>query len=464
MPFSDGGQADALVASSFAGALSRGNRCLLVSTRSPSILVSLHQLGVSVQGQIDRGALLVLDPDVFYQSQGGSRPSVEASLAGVQHASEEARRAGFNGLHGAGGPWCYDNYDDEEWHRHVAYESEVNAVMRRCGATGLCLYERPKAPARCLQVMLRTHPHVYVDGALVANPLCDPAMTSQADRASQAQIEWILHQLSHGKRDSERHNDNSAPDVGDDQDSSSSLGVQAERARRSAGERGRQADEIESRNAFIRSFSRQLRMPYEQLDGLLREAGESGPPAGGDWLDRLRDVAEGVGRICRHLDAASADLGEATPSVLALAELGQVTSHTLEDWMHRQHGCRPNVQLQIKGPAAGLWEITRLEVIVSAILDATWERGWGTRIELIVEDLGSRARLTATYGDMEVRAGYPLEPGLQERLLVSARDSLRLSLWVARENARVLGGTLGLSVWPDARVSVTLDLPKKAAV
>jgi hypothetical protein len=33
---------------------------------------------------------------------------------------------------------------------------------------------------------------------------------------------------------------------------------------------------------------------------------------------------------------------------------------------------------------------------------------------------------------------------------------------VARENARVLGGTLGLSVWPDARVSVTLDLPKKS--
>ena len=93
-------------------------------------------------------------------------------------------------------------------------------------------------------------------------------------------------------------------------------------------------------------------------------------------------------------------------------------------------------------------------------MDATWERGWGTRVDLHVEDLGPKGRLMAVYEDMEVMAGTPFENGTSESVLAATRDSLRVSLWVARENARIMGGTLGLSVWPDARVSVTLDLPK----
>ena len=46
--------------------------------------------------------------------------------------------------------------------------------------------------------------------------------------------------------------------------------------------------------------------------------------------------------------------------------------------------------------------------------------------------------------------------------MAHARDSLRVALWAARESVRSMGGAMGLSVWPDGRVSVTIDLPRGA--
>jgi hypothetical protein len=39
-------------------------------------------------------------------------------------------------------------------------------------------------------------------------------------------------------------------------------------------------------------------------------------------------------------------------------------------------------------------------------------------------------------------------------------DRLAVQLWSAREIVRMMGGTLGISTWADARVIFTLDLPK----
>jgi hypothetical protein len=39
---------------------------------------------------------------------------------------------------------------------------------------------------------------------------------------------------------------------------------------------------------------------------------------------------------------------------------------------------------------------------------------------------------------------------------------LAVQLWSAREMVRMMGGTLGISTWADARVIFTLDLPKSS--
>ena len=42
-------------------------------------------------------------------------------------------------------------------------------------------------------------------------------------------------------------------------------------------------------------------------------------------------------------------------------------------------------------------------------------------------------------------------------------ERLAVKLWSAREIVRMMGGTLGISTWADARVVFTLDLPKSAS-
>jgi hypothetical protein len=39
-------------------------------------------------------------------------------------------------------------------------------------------------------------------------------------------------------------------------------------------------------------------------------------------------------------------------------------------------------------------------------------------------------------------------------------ERLAVQLWPAREIVRMMGGTLGISTWADARVIFTLDLPR----
>jgi hypothetical protein len=41
-------------------------------------------------------------------------------------------------------------------------------------------------------------------------------------------------------------------------------------------------------------------------------------------------------------------------------------------------------------------------------------------------------------------------------------ERLAVHTWSAREIVRLMGGTLGISTWADARVVFTLDLPKTA--
>ena len=41
-------------------------------------------------------------------------------------------------------------------------------------------------------------------------------------------------------------------------------------------------------------------------------------------------------------------------------------------------------------------------------------------------------------------------------------ERLAIQTWSAREIVRLMGGTLGISTWADARVVFTLDLPKSA--
>jgi hypothetical protein len=442
LPYVDGQDVDRQVAAFLAQGIAQNEQALLVSNRAESILEQLRAMGISVTEQLDRTALLVADPVAFYHQEDSARgvvlPAPEVSLGNVVKAAEAARAAGFRGLRGAGGLTTFHRFGAEDFRRYDAYETRVTEVLRQTGTTGLCLYDRRNGSDRALEIMLRTHPHAMVDGQLRPNVFCEPCLQPPDARSEAARIDWILDALTQGQ----------APLL------VAEVAHLRERARG-------HAEEVESRNGLLRSLSRRLEGPFERLSRILDQLAEGTAP--GNWPERLRDATDGIGQLSRQLRAASDQLSRndrASTTALTLVNLGDATSAALDAWVAGHAGGRPEVGLRVNATVEGRWDRARIEAIIAAVLDATWERAWGTRIELQVDDLGTRGRVSASYGDMEVMAGYPLEAGPQAELLVAAQDHLRIALWVARENARLAGGTLGMSVWPDGRVSVTIDLPK----
>jgi hypothetical protein len=457
LPYRDGAEADPVVAAFLAAGLASRERCLLIAPpdRSDAVLGQMRRNGLPVADLTARGALVLADVDAFYRPTGRHNPQV--ALAAVQQVAVQARADGYAGLRGAGGPVAWSCCDREERHDLINYELRVNSVLREHAVTAMCLYDEPNTGAGPLDGMLRTHPRVIVDGRLRDNPFCELGPDEDAGDAP-ARVDWMLRALRQGRAQREQ---------ADDLESRRLTGELMRLREREAV----RAEEVDSRNAFLRAFARQLGHPLAMLSATLAESSpywRGNPPHHGthgthtnhDWLDRVREAVEGLTRLARHLDAASSHL--ASPANLALDEvdLADAAQAAVERWRSDHQRSQTDVRLTAAAPVHGLWDTKRLQVVIACVLDATWERGWGTRIDLNVEDLGPKGRLTAVYEDMEVMAGSPFDRGASEAVLAATRDSLRVALWVARENARFMGGALGLSVWPDARVSVTLDLPK----
>ena len=464
VPFRQDEEIDALVAAFLVQGLKRGERCLLASSpvHSRRIFQRLHGQGLSVTELTDGGALLVADVEQFYRPSG--RHDAEASLALVRAVAQQARADGFSGLRGAGGPLNWGGLPDDEQRSVGNYEAQVNEVLRKEGVAALCLYDERSAGSGPLRRMLRTHPQAFLDGRLCSNPFCGDQEGQGESTDDSREVEFMLHALRRGTHGfgevGAREPVLRAPLVAE--------------ARRLAGEvhrlREREAaktEEVESRNALLRAITRQLAPQVAALDTALNQAGEppNTPASRGEWrdsLEQMRESAAHLRRLARQLEAASEFADGTPPPVNQAGELTALTAATMEAWRRSRHIDGTHVRLQAAAPVNGRWDLRRIGSVVQTVLETAWERSWGTPVDLFVEDLGIKARLTTVYEDMEVVAGAPFDnpTGAGADLVAHARDSLRVALWAARESVRSMGGAMGLSVWPDGRVSVTIDLPR----
>ena len=451
VPFHEGTDIEPLVAAFLTEGIVQGQRCLLACSpaRADGVLKTMRERGLAVTELTARGALLVTDVDQFYRPTGRHDPA--AALATVTEVARDARTAGFAGLRGAGGPVDWATCDLAEQQSIGEYEAKVNEVMRTHGVSGMCLYDQRSAGTGPLGRMLRTHPRVIVDGRLCANPFCHEG----SDPADAAQVDWMLRALGQADEAIATGPATRAPLVAEARRMALELlRLQAREAFR--------AEEVESRNSLLRSVSRQLDPQLCQLEAALAEAPDPLSGYAGDWLERLRESAASLRRLARQLDSASQYANTPSPLAEELGELGALTASTMETWRRSRRIDGTDVRLQAAAPVTGRWDVQRLGAIVKIVLETSWERSWGSPVDLYVEDLGIKARLTAVFEDMEVTAGSPFDATASATLVAAARDSLRVALWPARESARGMGGTLGLSVWPDGRVSVTIDLPRQA--
>jgi hypothetical protein len=463
---------DALVSGFLIDGIARRERCLLASSsgHSNAILRTLHARGLPVGELTTSGALVVADVEQFYRPSGRHDP--QESLALVCDVARQARADGFNGLRGAGGPLAWAGLDDDERRAVGSYEAQVTEVLRKERVAALCLYDERSAGVGPLQRMLRTHPQAILDGRLCTNPFCG-ALDEEDDAR---QVEWMLRALRRDDGGQDLAGGGPAGQPADDVDRGDPAGrgpLTAE-AGRLAIELGKlrrreaaRAEEVESRNALLRAMSRQLDPQVQALELALRAVGDptstEAPPSGWrDSLEQLRDSAANLRRLAQQLESASSFVAGTPPPVPQASELTALAAATMESWRRARHIEGTDVRLQASNPVTGCWDIGRIGSIVQQVLETAWDRSWGSPVDMYVEDLGIKARLTAIYEDMEVLAGTPFDgPGSQGGDLVAhARDSLRVALWTARESIRGMGGAMGLSVWPDGRVSVTIDLPR----
>ncbi len=464
VPFRQEEEIDALVAAFLVQGMARGERCLLASSpeHSERIFHTLHGQGLSVSDLTTGGALLVADVERFYRPSGRHDP--EASLAMVTAVAQQARADGFSGLRGAGGPLAWGGLPDEEQKAVGSYEAQVNEVLRKEGVAAMCLYDERSAGSGPLRSMLRTHPQAILDGRLCANPFCGSLDAPSEARDDSREVEFMLRALRRGSN-------------GFDEATARDPVVRAPlvaEARRLAGEvhrlREREAaksEEVESRNALLKAITRQLSPQVAALDTALEQAGEppAGTPAPVEWRDcmeQMRESAAHLRRLARQLEAASEYAAGTPPPVPQAGELTALAASTMEAWRRSRQIDGNDVRLQATAPVTGRWDLRRIGGVVQTVLETAWERSWGTPVDMYVEDLGIKARLTVVYEDMEVLAGAPFDDanGAGADLVSHARDSLRVALWAARENVRSMAGAMGLSVWPDGRVSVTIDLPR----
>jgi hypothetical protein len=108
-----------------------------------------------------------------------------------------------------------------------------------------------------------------------------------------------------------------------------------------------------------------------------------------------------------------------------------------------------------------VWDRRRISEMVASLLTAASEHGWGTPLELRVEELGELARLTLRFHALEVDpiAGAPGLGG-GHAPLPPGYDRLGMELWTTRELVRLMGGTFGVSSFADAQVAFTVELPR----
>jgi len=155
-------------------ALDRDGRCLYVAHETPreTVLDELSAGGIDIDAALETGQLSVRTTEEFYASTEGFDP--DRTIASIEAVYERTFDEGYEGLWVAGEmSWVLASRTrataDADPDLLMNYESAVNRFCDDRAATALCQYDRTRFPAEVLSDVIRTHPHVVVDGAAGEN-------------------------------------------------------------------------------------------------------------------------------------------------------------------------------------------------------------------------------------------------------------------------------------------------------
>jgi MEDS: MEthanogen/methylotroph, DcmR Sensory domain len=437
--------------------LVRGERCIYWGHPAgyAAVLSRLEAEGTSTTTLRQRRHLLFADV---------SRPAskgfdIEAQTAAIRTAIAEARADGFTGLRVVGDP---DHHARASLNREqlALLESSLSEIYTQAHATGLCTFDQRVTDPSSFEIALATHESAIVAGRLCPNPYFTSKNSAHgaptgAERAASMAANILSTTLARDLLEAE----------------SAALIVETSRSgRRDAAYRAHIAAltrAIEARDRLIITTARWLSRPLPAMCSHLADlARDSRFSACQDTLETCSEHLAAVTRLSRGLDEIASFLQMQVvlrPEKLDIVDLARAAIAEL-----KEDQALAQIEVSFEGATSivGTWDRLRITHLFHSLIITARDQGYDTRVSLRLDDLLEFVRIRLEFT-------LPHAPSISdsgERIRMVAYSSsdesdyerLAVQLWPARETVRMMGGTLGISTWADARVIFTLDLPKSA--
>jgi MEDS: MEthanogen/methylotroph, DcmR Sensory domain len=443
------------IAGFFHDGVLRGERCLYWGSVAgfAALLSCLEHRNVSAAVLRDRGAI------VFADSKQGLPPRFDAQTQAttIRAASASARSEGYAGLRVASAP-DLGTREAIDRDRLASLEHSLSRLYDDQHVTGLCAFDQRAPNGMPLDVALATHELAIIAGRLCSNPYFNSTSSGQHSPGGTARTAWMTENILETASTHELLEAESA-----------ALIVENSRSAKRDADYRRQiaalSRAVEARDRLIITAARWLSRPMPAMCSHLQDlAKDQRFQQCQTELETCDEHLAAMTRLSHGLDEIASFLQMQVvlrPEKLDLVEVARAAISEIED-----DRTADQVEVALDGAARimGTWDRLRLTRLFYSLIRTAREQGYNTGVRLRLDDLLQFARVRIEF--MLPHAPALSDSGERVRTLAygpsgeSDYERLAVQLWPAREIVRMMGGTLGISTWADARVIFTLDLPK----
>ena len=227
---------------------------------------------------------------------------------------------------------------------------------------------------------------------------------------------------------------------------------------------------VRARDDFLEIASHELRTPLTPLRIHLQRlvSGMEVVPAADPGrvqatLHRCERKVRRLEALVDHLFDASRLERERPRLMLDTFDLGVLTRRIVETFTDEMKAAGCPVVLDVRGPATGSWDRLRLEQVISNVLENAIKFGPGRPIEISVEPVEDRVRLTVRDHGSGIPQGQLDQIFERFRRIVSSphHSGLRLGLYVTRQMVEAHQGSIRADNDPGGGARFTIELPLK---
>ena len=452
--YADNEEKHAAITGAILDGLLHGERCIYWGTSS-SFTAIAGLLGKS-RTNVTPGkpeALRFLDSAEYH-------PSVldaDTQVSGLKSALAAARAEGFAGLRVISDP----NHKIRQMLGNAQTRSLELSLSRLCAdlrITAVCTFDQYNCESSELEVGLTTHEAVLLDGRLCAmNPFFEPLGDNQDEEPPNRAARMTRHiaamATGHELLEAE----------------SAALIMETSRTELRHADYRRQIETlsraIEARDRLLITAARWLSRPLPAMCNHLEElAHDDRFQPYNSALSTCDEHLAAVTRLSQGLDEVASFLQMQVVLRPENLDLVEIVRGAIGDLSEEYAGMPVEITLEGQARIYGTWDRLRLIRLFDSLIRTARDQGYDGHVRLRLDDLVHIARARMEF--MLPHAPALSESGEQIRALAygssgeSDYERLAVCLWPAREMARMMGGTLGISTWADARVIFTLDLPK----